>query len=254
MKLNVVMPELGEGVVEGELQKWCVKQGDFIKEDDIIAEVTTDKASVEIPSTVSGKVKELKFKTGDTCPVGKALLTVEGVEKTKVEKSSHTSLSADVFAQNKTEIKKDSITTSAAASETFTKTDPTILATPLVRKLAQKHSIDLHQIKGTGLAGRVTLDDLPIPKEASTRPALSQDQKQASNLEERKPLKGVRKKNCRANDFIQANHSSFYCDGVCLCGRINTTEEKGQRDLSRRENYLFIFYYENFIQLSFGFS
>ena len=186
MKFNVVMPELGEGVVEGELQKWCIKEGDFIKEDDIIAEVMTDKASVEVPSTVSGQVKELKFKEGDTCPVGETLLTVEGSQKNTTEKKS-----ADATFFLQTEVKKNLPPPSAGMAS------DSILATPLVRKLAQKHSIDLNQIKGTGLAGRITLDDLPLPKE---RTASSQTQSPAKGSlpvmgpEERKPLRGIRNK------------------------------------------------------------
>lgn len=181
MKLTVVMPELGEGVVEGELQKWCVKEGDFVKEDDIIAEVMTDKASVEVPSTVSGQVKELKFKDGDICPVGAVLLTVEGSSKNK-QKPSSAETSPPVQTQTNTKSESDA-------------TD-SVLATPLVRKLAQKHSIDLRQIKGTGLSGRITLDDLPLPKETtiSSSQAATPTSPPAMGLEERKPLKGVRKK------------------------------------------------------------
>ena len=183
MKLTVVMPELGEGVIEGELQKWCVKEGDSIKEDDIIAEVTTDKASVEIPSTVSGQVKELKFKVGDTCPVGEVLLTVEGGKKENKTKSESTTA---VFTQTKTQ---EEISPKPEINSDH------ILATPLVRKLAQKHSIDLNQIKGTGLSGRITLDDLPIPKDTSTDPvATPVHNTKPIGLEEKKPLKGVRKK------------------------------------------------------------
>ena len=189
MKLNVVMPELGEGVIEGELQKWCVKEGDFIKEDDIIAEVTTDKASVEVPSSVSGRVKELKFKVGGACPVGEVLLTVEGEKKPTVEKTSPSASSSNkLFSQTQSPSLQ-----AQPSGEASQKPSDSILATPLVRKLAQKHSIDLNQIKGTGLSGRITMDDLPLPKESAVSPVLSQDQK-PFGLEERKPLQGVRKK------------------------------------------------------------
>ncbi|MDE0152128.1 MAG: dihydrolipoamide acetyltransferase family protein [Bdellovibrionales bacterium] len=186
MKLTVVMPELGEGVVEGELQKWCVKEGDSIKEDDIIAEITTDKASVEVPSTVSGQVKELKFKVGETCPVGTALLVVEGEQKET--KKDSTPVSTGVFTKTETKVTEE---------PKSNQNSDHILATPLVRKLAQKHSIDLNQIKGTGLSGRITLDDLSLPKETSsgpTTPIPSIQNIEPMGPEERKPLQGVRKK------------------------------------------------------------
>ena len=185
MKLNVLMPELGEGVIEGELQKWCVNEGDLIKEDDIIAEITTDKASVEVPSTVSGQIKELKFKVGEICPVGEVLLTVEGEKKEETKKDSMP-VSKSTFTQTQTQTKPET-------QITLNKKSDHILATPLVRKLAQKHSIDLSQIKGTGLSNRITLDDLPISKETTPSPIISQVQK-PMGVEERKPLKGVRKK------------------------------------------------------------
>ena len=192
MKLNVVMPELGEGVVEGELQKWCVKEGDLIKEDDIIAEVMTDKASVEVPSTVSGQVKELKFKEGSTCPVGEILLTVEGSQKnTTEEKSSSASPPVVLQTQNHSTPKTNNELESDTISDS-------ILATPLVRKLAQKHSIDLNKIKGTGLSGRITLDDLSLPKEgAASSPQIQNTTDKSLPIigpETRKPLRGVRKK------------------------------------------------------------
>lgn len=191
MKLNVVMPELGEGVVEGEIQKWCVKKGDLIKEDDIIAEVMTDKASVEVPSTVSGQVKELNFKEGSACPVGEILLTVEGSQKnTSEEKSSSASPPVFLQTENNSTPKKNNEPESGIASDS-------ILATPLVRKLAQKHSIDLNKIKGTGLSGRITLDDLPLPKEGAASPQIQSTADKSLPVmgpEERKPLRGVRKK------------------------------------------------------------
>ncbi len=182
MKLTVLMPELGEGVIEGELQKWCVKEGDLIKEDDIIAEITTDKASVEVPSTVSGQVKELKFKVGENCPVGEILLIAEGEKRKDTAEKNSSPASTGVFTQTQT--KKE--------IKSYKRADH-ILATPLVRKLAQEHSIDLSQIKGTGLSGRITLDDLSIPKETTTRPIISQAPK-PMGVEERKPLQGIRKK------------------------------------------------------------
>ncbi len=187
MKLNVMMPELGEGVLEGELQKWCVKEGDFVKEDDIIAEITTDKASVEVPSTISGQVKELKFKEGEICPVGEILLTLEGKKKSKQEDTSRSTPSAPQKASTQTTQNKADVNANIQSND--------ILATPLVRRTAQKYSIDLTQIKGTGLSGRITLDDLPLPKENQARPQeLKQRADWLSGLEERKPLKGVRKK------------------------------------------------------------
>ena len=74
---NVELPEIGEGVNEGELVSWLVKPGDTIAVDQAIAELMTDKATVEVPSPIAGTVKELKFSEGDTIEVGKTMITVE---------------------------------------------------------------------------------------------------------------------------------------------------------------------------------
>ncbi|MBC7743169.1 MAG: pyruvate dehydrogenase, partial [Bdellovibrionaceae bacterium] len=78
MATDVKLPELGEGVSEGELVKWLVKPGDVVKPDQTVAEIMTDKATVEVPSPVAGTVKELKFKPGQIIKVESVLLTLDG--------------------------------------------------------------------------------------------------------------------------------------------------------------------------------
>ena len=77
MATEVKLPELGEGVTEGELVKWLVKVGDTVKPDQPVAEVMTDKATVEVPTPVGGVVKDLRFKVGDVIAVEKVLLSLE---------------------------------------------------------------------------------------------------------------------------------------------------------------------------------
>src|SRR5436190_14739534 len=74
-------PDLGEGIAEGELVKWLVKEGDLIREDQDVAEIETDKALVSIPSPVAGKIQKLNYKEGDRIPVGSILMTLgDGAE------------------------------------------------------------------------------------------------------------------------------------------------------------------------------
>src|SRR6185503_12291530 len=75
---NVKLPDVGEGVTEGELVRWLVKVGDTVKADQAVAEVMTDKATVEVPTPVAGTVKELKFKEGDVIPIETVILILEG--------------------------------------------------------------------------------------------------------------------------------------------------------------------------------
>ena len=202
--LNITMPDLGEGVVEGELEKWKVSPGDMIREDDIVAEVMTDKASMEVPSSVSGVVKELKVQAGESCPVGHVLLTIE--EKTSEEKHSSSVVHTDSKLPDPKE--HNLITTSGSqeaqkkeeAKNLTAPADPQedgVLALPMVRKKAQEHGLDLTKIQGTGLAGRVTLEDLQkwIPKKQASAGRPEEGFSVPSfGVEERKPLRGVRKK------------------------------------------------------------
>ncbi|WP_229776890.1 biotin/lipoyl-containing protein, partial [Alicyclobacillus cellulosilyticus] len=71
------LPELGEGLHEGRIEKWLVQPGDMVKEDDVLAEVENDKALVELPSPVEGKVVEIKVPAGTTCVVGDVLIVFE---------------------------------------------------------------------------------------------------------------------------------------------------------------------------------
>src|SRR6478672_1090437 len=78
MKMQFKLPELGEGVHEGELVKWCVKVGDAVKYDQPLCEIMTDKATVEIPSAFQGKVADLHVKEGHVVKVGELMLSFEG--------------------------------------------------------------------------------------------------------------------------------------------------------------------------------
>ena len=82
------LPELGEGVSEGELIKWLVKPGDSVRPDQAVAELMTDKATVEVPATAAGVVKDLKFKAGETVKVDSVLLTLEGGTITSATKTT----------------------------------------------------------------------------------------------------------------------------------------------------------------------
>src|ERR1041385_1989847 len=77
MAFNFYMPDIGEGVVEGEIVAWKVKEGDKVKLDQPIVEVMTDKATVELPSPRAGTIAHINYKDGEICPVGKVLVVIE---------------------------------------------------------------------------------------------------------------------------------------------------------------------------------
>jgi pyruvate dehydrogenase E2 component (dihydrolipoamide acetyltransferase) len=135
------LPDLGEGLTEGEVARWLVSEGQEIAEDDPLVEVQTDKATVEIPSPYAGTVLAIVVPEGDLAPVG-AVLVVIGEPGEEVPEAASA----------------PSVTPSAA---TATPAAPTrAQATPVVRKIAQELGVDIATVTGTGPGGRVTEGDV----------------------------------------------------------------------------------------------
>ena len=184
---EIPLPELGEGVTSGELVKWQVSKGDNVHTDQVLAEIMTDKAAMEVSSPYDGKVENLLVQEGDTVEVGHALLMlkisdrVAPVKEDKVESVS-TALSPpqkfpDVPSQK--DISRGSKSVSRdqnSFDELSSLRQDNVLATPLTRRLAQKLGIDLKTVKGSGLVGRITKEDLEkhsslaIPKASLASP------------------------------------------------------------------------------------
>ncbi len=168
------LPDIGEGVVEGEIVAWHVKVGDSIKEDDQIVDIMTDKATVTIPSPTSGIVTELSGEVGDMIAVGSALVTfsTDGSSNVnQVEKSPEPEVIEEpVIEEEKIsqpiakEIKKPApkpvelITESKVLVPSSGNTR--ILASPAVRRRARDAELDLSVVSGSGPAGRIRHADL----------------------------------------------------------------------------------------------
>lgn len=200
---DVKLPELGEGVTEGELVKWLVKPGDSVKADQAIAEVLTDKATVEVPTPVAGIVKELKFKSGDVVKVGSTMIILEGAGGAAAPKAAPAATPAPAAAP----AAKAAAPVATASSGIFPPVaDSKVLATPATRRLAREMGVDINSLSGTGLAGRVTREDVmssgggAAPAAAKAAPTASMTipkpayQGPAGAAEERVPLIGIRKK------------------------------------------------------------
>ncbi len=162
---SVKLPELGEGVTEGELVKWLVKPGEAVKADQPIAEVMTDKATVEVPSPVAGIVKELKFKAGDVVKVESILLTLEGAAKAAPAATSApapTKTPPPVTAALQRDVPVSAHANFGGSNGAIHPpvADSKVLATPATRRFARETGVDINMISGSGLAGRVTRDDI----------------------------------------------------------------------------------------------
>lgn len=195
---KVVLPDLGEGVEEGELVQWLVKVGDSIIEDQTIAEVMTDKATMEVPTAVAGKVTSLNAKVGEILRVGSLMIELNNSEKpTKTANSVQTKTHAQ--ANTKTQAIEQEIKTTTKKTPTHTKgifPPPVaghVLAAPSTRKLARDNNIDLNKIFGSGLSGKITRDDVLNFSTKSTS-VFNADLSKAVEAEERVPLIGIRRK------------------------------------------------------------
>lgn len=168
---NVKLPELGEGVTEGELVKWTVNIGDAVKADQTVAEIMTDKATVEVPTPMAGVVKELKFKKGDIIKVESVIMTLSGAAGASpaATTSTHTNGSAHTPAAPMNPpatqpMAMSAASTSVAAGIFPPVADSKVLATPATRRLAREMGVDINGLSGSGLAGRVTRDDVMSSK------------------------------------------------------------------------------------------
>lgn len=169
---DVKLPDIGEGVTEGEMVKWLVKVGDVVKADQPIAEVMTDKATVEVPTPVAGTVKELKAKEGDVIPIETTMLVLEvggasaavAAPAASAEKPSAPENVAKLAAAAGASFTSMSGTAAVGAGVYPPAADVKVLATPSTRRLAREMSVDINQIQGTGLAGRVTREDVASSK------------------------------------------------------------------------------------------
>ncbi|WP_423743526.1 2-oxo acid dehydrogenase subunit E2 (plasmid) [Haladaptatus sp. SPP-AMP-3] len=159
------LPDVGEGVAEGELVSWQVEEGDTVTEDQAVAEVETDKAIVEIPSPVNGTVRELLAEEGEVVPVGNVLLTfnVEG-EESEPEEEATESAEASTDSQ---EAAVEESSASADAEETETP-EGRVFAAPSARRLARELGVDIASVEGTGPSGRVSEHDVRAAAEGAT--------------------------------------------------------------------------------------
>ncbi|MEB2299684.1 2-oxo acid dehydrogenase subunit E2 [Lysinibacillus xylanilyticus] len=160
---NITMPQLGESVTEGTIEKWLVKPGDTVKKYDPLAEVATDKVNAEIPSSFEGVISELLAEEGQTLPVGAVVCSVEIAGDSELppppppKKSAVSTAILNAGVQKKQETQQP--TTATRASEKTVRQDK-VRYSPAVLRLAQEYEIALDQITGTGEGGRITRKDL----------------------------------------------------------------------------------------------
>ena len=200
MPFNFVLPDLGEGITEGEIRKWIVKEGDNVEEHQTVLEIETDKAVVEVPSPKQGRVLKINKDVGDIAKVGEVLMTIAEEGEAVEEKRP----AEEKKAEGKKEEKEKSVSVVGVLPE---EEEEVVLATPAVRAAARDLGVDLSKVKGTGPGGSITKEDLTAA--APTKEKKADD---AYGPVERMPLRGLRR--TIAKNLIAAQRTTAFVTGM----------------------------------------
>ena len=169
MAYEFKLPDLGEGLTEGEIARWLVAEGQDVAEDDPLVEIQTDKTTVEIPSPAAGKVAQILAREGEVVPVGTVIVVIgDGATPAPAEERPR----AEPAPQQQ----------AVSPGPDPEGIRPQVRATPLVRRLAQELGVSLEQLAGTGPQGRITEEDVRGAGPAAPSPE-----------GRREPLRGVRR-------------------------------------------------------------
>jgi len=216
------LPDIGEGVVEAEIVSWKVREGDVVEENQLLVELLTDKASLEIPAPCAGRVARLHFREGEIAPVGAVLLELEESEERGVPRSTPSpapidrspasepvvavvppEAPAEVRSSKGGEAHPPQLPPRPQSKQLASlRPERRVRATPAVRSLAKRLGLDLNALRGSGPDGRIMRSD--VEALAATGPAISMEppdevaDQLATQAEEpsdwqRRPLRGVRR-------------------------------------------------------------
>ena len=161
MPTDVVMPQMGESIFEGTITKWLKKPGEKVQRDEPLFEISTDKVDAEIPAPASGILQEIKVSEGNTVQVNTVVGVIgdgNGASASAPAKAAAPAPAAPAPVLVKKEAPAPPPAPTAAGPES--EEDSDIRSSPLVRKLAREHNVDLAKVNGTGTGGRVTKQDI----------------------------------------------------------------------------------------------
>jgi pyruvate dehydrogenase E2 component (dihydrolipoamide acetyltransferase) len=182
MPTDIIMPQMGESIVEGTITKWLKKPGDKVQRDEPLFEISTDKVDAEIPAPASGVLREIKVAEGTTVGVNTVVGTIaaDGEAAAAPPKAAPAAAVPEKKQEEKKEEKKAAPaaapTPAPAATSAHAEEEDEARSSPLVRKIAREHGVSLSQISGSGLGGRITKQDIMafIENQSSAQPAATQ--------------------------------------------------------------------------------
>ncbi len=258
-RLDFKLPDIGEGVTEGEIVEWFVGVGDTVVEDDPMVEVMTDKATVTIGAPCDASVERLCFGVGDVARVGQVILTLESEGASNVDSAQRSSRppatavgdiqdhvpGAGLFTPEEVPTrngggrrgsvrpaaaaKRRSLRTSAESVGQISYFQAKPLATPATRRLAKDMAVDLRRVRPSGAGGRVTREDV----RAAVRGQMTDDKPHAQ-LEEREPLVGMRRKIAERMQHAKTTAAHFTFVEECDASRLVDLRARLSDEASRR--------------------
>ncbi len=245
------LPDIGEGVVEGEVVEWMVAVGDSVKEDDPILSVMTDKATVEIPSPTDGVVKSLVGEPGTILAVGQVCIEfdVDGDGNSSAKSEPEASEPAPEPTPVEEEVVEDiqPVVEEKVEEKPVAAPTPVVvaapgarpLASPAVRQRARESGIDLTSVNGSGPAGRITHGDLDSWKEAGSPVAAAGPSRAARTGTTEIPVIGLRRKIAESMtaSYSTIPHFSYFeevdvTELESLRVHLNSTRTEGQPKLT----------------------
>src|SRR3989475_2515060 len=179
MAVDIVMPQMGESIFEGTITKWLKKPGDKVERDEPLFEISTDKVDAEIPSPSAGVLKEIKVKEGQTVPINTVVATIDGASgaaatpapeasapavtpapAARPEAPKPAAAPAPAPAARPGPVAVPTPQAAPAAAAAPAREGARIHSSPLVRRMAKEHGIDLTSLSGTGAGGRISKQDI----------------------------------------------------------------------------------------------
>lgn len=167
MAVDVVMPQMGESIFEGTITKWLKKPGDRVERDEPLFEISTDKVDAEIPSPSAGVLKEIKIPEGQTVPIQTVVAVIDGAGAAAATPAPAPAAAAPAPAAAKpaapAPVQPAPVAPAkpaAPAAAPAAASNERVHSSPLVRRLAKEHGIDLASVEGTGAGGRITKEDI----------------------------------------------------------------------------------------------
>jgi 2-oxoglutarate dehydrogenase E2 component (dihydrolipoamide succinyltransferase) len=248
---DVVMPQMGESIFEGTITKWLKKPGDKVERDQPLFEISTDKVDAEIPAPVSGVLQEIKVEAGQTVQVNTVVATIGGEggvarasgPSARLEEPGHTPVAAPPPQQ-------PSVARASGPSARLEEpghTEERLRSSPLVRKMAKEHQVDLHQVPGSGLGGRITKQDMEqflaggaqraaqpaAPAPAASRPAAPAPSPLPGEVV---PMTPMRKK--IAERMVESKRTSAHVHSVYEVDmtRVSAIREREKKGFEQRNN------------------